>query len=426
MQRKIAVIILAAGKSIRMKSTIPKILHKVCGRPMISYILDLSLKLKAEQIILVLNRESESVLEYLKKNYCHKGIEIAIQDRPLGTADAVLKAKHKIKHTISDLLILYGDNPLLSLSTIRKVLFKHYATCSSLTLLTAELDEPSGYGRIVRDEQGRIVSIGEDKDLKKEELQIKEVNAGSCVFKKEELFKIIKDIKPNNKKREYYLTEAVRLLSKAGKKISSVITKDSTQVLGVNRRIDLIKIEHILRKKLINDFLKRGVTIVSPDTTFINAGVKIGKDTIVNPFVYIDNNVRIGRNCIIGPFSHIRGGSRIKDNVVVGSFTELTRSNIDDYARIKHFSYLGDAKIGKDVNIGAGVVTANFDGRKKHKTEIGDNAFIGSDTILIAPVKIGKSAVCGAGCVVTKGRNVPDNSIVFGVPAKLYKRGKNG
>lgn len=419
MKKNLTAIILAAGRSIRMKSDTPKVLHKICGRAMLSYPIDLCLRLKVKQIIIVLGCGKDRILNYLSQNYKHRNIEVVLQRKPKGTADAVLSAKSKIARGASDLLIIYADQTLLSLNTARKLLNRYYDSDADAALFTARLDEPFGYGRIIRNQQGQIVSIREDKDLKKDEINLREVNAGSCVFKKEELFRIIKNIKPDNKKREYYLTEAIKLFSYAGLKISSVTASDTSEVLGGNSRSDLVRLEEILRKRSIDRFLMQGVTIVSPNTTFINSGVKIGRDTVLNPFVYIDNDVTIGKNCVIGPFCHIRGGSVIKDNVIVGSFAELNRSYVDRHSKIKHFTYLGDADLGKNVNIGAGVVTANFDGKNKYKTQIKNGAFIGSDTILVAPLKVGRFAITGAGCVIPKHKDVADGTVVWGVPARV-------
>ena len=426
MTKGLVAVILAAGKSTRMKSDTPKVLHKICGKAVISYAIDLCLKLKIKHIILVVGWGKEKVLGYVRENYKGRDIEIALQKKMLGTADAVLSAKAKIRKSEKDLLVLYADQPLLSLGAARKILNEYNKAGASCVLLTADLEGAQGYGRIIRDSNGRILEIREDKDLNKKEQHIREVNAGSCIFKKEKLFSVINNIKPNNKKREYYLTEAIRLLRERGERISSVKAEDRTVVLGINCRLELVEIEKILTKRLINKFLAQGVTIKSPETTFINHGVKIGRDTVINPFVYIDSNVRIGKNCVIGPFSHIRGESVIKDNVVIGSFGELNRTCVGRNSRIKHFSYLGDAEIGNDVNIGAGTVTANFDGKNKNKTYIDDGAFIGSDTVLVAPVRVGRASITGAGCVVPKYKNVPAGKIVLGVPAKVYKRGKNG
>lgn len=423
MHNGLTAIILAAGKSTRMNSAKPKVLHELCGKPLISYALDLCLSLKIRHIIVVAGWGKEEILGYIRTNYRGKNIDVAIQEKMLGTADAILSARSKIKKEDTDLLILYGDQPLLGADAARKLVNEYFKKDAACVLFTADLENPRGYGRIIRGARREILGICEDKNLSMSQESIKEVNAGSCIFKKEKLFGVINRIKPDNRKHEYYLTDAVKLLRDRGENISSVRSKDEAEVLGVNSRFNLMQIEEILRKRLIEKFIAQGVTVKSPETTFINSGAKIGRDTVINPFVYIDSNVKIGKNCMIGPFSHIRGESEIKDNVIVGSFGELNRTLVGGNSRIKHFSYLGDAEIGKNVNIGAGTVTANYDGKSKHKTYIKDGAFIGSDTVLVAPLKVGKRAITGAGCVVPKYKNVPDDTIVLGVPAKVYKRG---
>lgn len=419
--RKLTAVILAAGRGVRMKSATPKVLHELCGKAVLSYSLDLCFSLKVEQIIVVVGWGKDKVVSFLGKNYADKKIEVVVQKNPLGTADAVLSAKNKIARGAGDLLVLYADQPLLELATLKNLLREHSLGDCAATFLSAELDNPCGYGRVIRDLDGGISIIREDKNLNPDEVGIKEVNAGSCIFKKNELFSVINKIKPDNIKHEYYLTEVVRLFAQRQKKISSVGAQNQYEILGINSRAELVNLARILYRKTADKFLSAGVTIESPETVFINSGVRIGSDTVIKPFVYIDSGVVIGKNCVIGPFSHIRGMSVVKDNALVGSFTELNRSWIGPGSRIKHFSYLGDAFLGANVNIGAGTVTANFDGKNKHKTLISDGAFIGSDTVLVAPVRIGRRAVTGAGCVVTRNKDVPDNAVVAGVPACLLK-----
>ena len=425
MKHNLGIIILAAGKGKRMNSRLPKVLHELCGNPMLFYSIDIALALRPKQIILIAGNGKENIIDYIRSIYKNSKIKVVQQKRLCGTADAVLSAKSALSGDITDLLVLYGDQPLLTKKTVKNLLNTHYKNNSVSTLLTAEINDASGYGRVLRGKAGNIIGICEDLDLAREHMELKEVNAGSCVFKKKELLRVLKDIRPDNKKKEYYLTDAVGLFCRENKKISAAASS-ADEVLGINSRFDLADLERILNQRTINRFLDNAVTISSPQTTFINSNVKIGHDTVIKPFVYIDSNVKIGKNCTIGPFCHIRGGSKIADNVVVGSFAELNRAYAGNNTRIKHFSYLGDIKLGNNVNVGAGVVTANFDGKNKNKTVVENNAFLGSDTVLVAPVKVGKSAVTGAGSVVTKRKNIPDKAIAFGVPAKLYKRGKNG
>lgn len=409
---------MAAGQGKRMRSDIPKVLHKVCGREIIGYVLCLALSLRPKQVIVVLGRGREQIMPWIRRGYPDKKVTFVTQHRLLGTADAIARARPRIKGRVSDVLVLYGDQPLLRKATLRQLLRLHYRQSAACTLFSAQMPSPQGYGRIIRDEQKGVSCIREDKDLNGKEKGINEVNAGSCIFRRKDLFAVLDKIRPNNKKGEYYLTDAISLLRLQGKKIACQRTDCYEEALGVNSRADLAEAENVLRKRIVHGLMRQGVTISGPETTFIDWDVRVGRDSVIMPFVYIGRGARIGRNCRIGPFCHIRGGSVIKDNAQIGSFAEINRSIVGEKTRIKHFSYLGDARLGKEVNIGAGTVTANFDGRNKNKTCIKDKAFIGSDTVLVAPLKVGRGAVTGAGCVITKNNDVPDNGVVWGVPAR--------
>ena len=292
------------------------------------------------------------------------------------------------------------------------------------TFLTANLQKPKGYGRIRRDNYGRVVEIIEETDLTRMNEDIKEVNMGAYCFKAKSLFSALNKIKINKSKKEYYLTDAIGLLAQNSAKIEALDIDDTTQALGINSREDLAKASQIMRLRILKDFMANGVTIIDPLTTYIDNDVSIGQDTTVYPFTVIDSDVKIGKNCSIGPFCHLRPKTKVLDGAVVGNFTELNRSTIGSDTIMKHFGYLGDATVGNNVNIGAGTVTANYDGKNKCQTQIKDNAFIGSDTILVAPIKVGKAAITAAGCVVTKNKNVPDKAVVAGVPAKILSRRK--
>jgi len=413
MIRNLSTIILAAGQGTRMKSRIPKVLHKVCGRSMLSYILDLVKSLKIKDAVVVLGHKDSLVKRFLSND-----IKAIRQKRLLGTADAVKSARRSVHK--KNILIIYADNPLIKKQTLSKLIKRHISSGASCTLLTAVLDDPSGYGRIIRDEQNNVSRIGEEKDISKTHKRIKEINSGICCFKKDALFRVLDKVRPNNKKREFYLTDVIKLLANSNCKIETVRLKDKDEVLGINSRRDLARANQIMRYRILNEFMSEGVTIVDPATTYIDRDVRIGQDTIIRPYTIIDNNVKIGRDCSIGPFCHIRENTEIRDSVKIGNFVEIVRSKIDRNTLAKHFSYLGDVRIGRKVNIGAGTVTANFNGKKKNRTIIKDGAFIGSDTVLIAPVKIGRFATTGAGSVVTKNKDVPDYTIVAGVPARKH------
>jgi bifunctional UDP-N-acetylglucosamine pyrophosphorylase/glucosamine-1-phosphate N-acetyltransferase len=413
MNKNIACIVLAAGEGTRMKSDIPKVLHPICGRPMIGYVLDLVSDLKFRNVIFVLGHRYEAVKKCLPS-----GIKIAVQKRLLGTADAVKAVMPQLRNFKGTVLVLYADNPLLQKETIIKLLKYHTENNLDATLLTAQLEKPSGYGRILRDKYISICGIAEEKDANDFEKDIKEVNTGIICFNKASLSKALKYVRPNNRKKEYYLTDAISILYKKGYLVDGVKISDINEALGINSRSDLAKANRIMQRRINLDLMQKGITIIDPDSTFISFGTKIGRDTTIYPFTVIERNVKIGKHCLVGPFIHLREGTLLEDNVEVGNFLEIVRSKIGARTLAKHFSYLGDARIGSRVNIGAGTVTANFDGKKKNVTVIKDRALIGSDTVLVAPVKIGKRAVTGAGCVVTKNKDVANGTVVVGVPAK--------
>ncbi len=416
MHKNVAAIILAAGRGERMKSDTPKVLHPICGRPMLGYVLDLVRDLKFEKVIVVLGHQHEAVRKFIKP-----GIKVVLQKRLLGTADAVKVAQTALGNFKGTCLVLYADNPLLKKETIKKLLQHHRENNLDATLLTAKLKKPQGYGRILRDKYSSICGIREEKDANDYEKDIKEINTGIICFNKDRLCAGLKYIRPNNRKHEYYLTDIIGTFYKKGYAIDGVATADIDEVLGINSRKDLARANKIMQRRINEELMQEGTSIIDPDSTFISYGAKIGRDSVIYPFTVIESNVKIGKRCLVGPFAHLREGTVIEDDVVVGNFLEIVRSRISSKTIAKHFAYLGDSRIGRQVNIGAGTVTANFDGRKKNITLIKDRAFIGSDTVLVAPVKIGKGAVTGAGAVVVKNTFVPDGAKVVGVPAKPIK-----
>ena len=416
-------IVLAAGKGTRMKSDIPKVLHTVAGKALIEYAIDLVMAVGSLKICLVLGHQVEGVKKFLQKK--GKVFDVAVQKKLLGTADAVRSAAGFFRSHRGHVLILCGDTPLLCNKTVDDLVKRHFKSRAACTLLTAVVEKSDGYGRILRDASGKVTGIREHNDANKIEKNIKEINVGVYCFESGVLFESLKQIKMNPQKKEFYLTDIIGILVKRDVKIESVSTQDWREGLGVNTREDLATAEGILRQRILKSFMLSGVTIVDPQTTYIHEDVKIGTDTTIRPFTVIENDVRIGQRCSIGPFARLRPGSRIANGVEVGNFAEVSRSQIGERSLMKHFGFIGDAEVGRNVNIGAGTVTANFDGKTKNKTIISDQAFIGSDSILVAPVKIGKKAITGAGCVVTKGKIIPDESIVVGVPGKVISKKLN-
>lgn len=410
-----AIIILAAGRGERMKSSLPKVLHQVCGRPMLGYVLDLAQSLKVKKSVIVLGHKYAEV-----KKYVGSQARVVIQKRLLGTADAVKQALRALSGFSGTILVIYGDIPLLKKDTVNKLLKFHNENDFDASILTAFLDDPAGYGRILRDKYSGISGIAEEKDADDFQKDIKEINTGIICFKKKSLLGAINKIRLNSRKKEYYLTDIIGIFHKEGKLVEGFKVSDANESLGINSRAELARANSIMQKRINDAFMKDGISIVDPSTTFISYGAKIGADSVIYPFTVIESNVRIGNRCSVGPFAHLREGARLEDDVVAGNFLEIVRSKLSKNTWAKHFCYLGDSSVGRNVNIGAGTVIANFDGKKKNFSVIKDNALIGSDTVLVAPVKVGKGSATGAGAVVTK--DIPDKAVVVGVPAKPLKR----
>ena len=403
-----------------MKSDIPKVLHPVCGQPMIDYIIDVAKKVGSLKICVVLGHHYESVRKHLPRE-----VITVEQKKLLGTADAVRCATSFLSGHRGDVFLSCGDTPLLTETTVKKLIQQHKRSKAVCTVLTAMVANPLGYGRIVRNRANEVLAIREEKDASSQEKLISEINVGVYCFRCSELLKTIRDIKLNQKKKEFYITDIIELFVAQGLVVTTFQTEDAREGLGINTREDLSVASFILRQRILRKFMAQGVTIVDPFTTYIEAEVAIGQDTTIRPFTVIERDVRVGRHCMIGPFARLRPGTRVADEVEIGNFAEASRTHLGKQSIMKHFSFLGDARVGSRVNIGAGTVTANYDGKNKNKTYIADKAFIGSDSILIAPVHVGKEAITAAGSVVTKGTKVPAQGIMVGVPARLLKRKKN-
>ncbi|HEX9779596.1 MAG TPA: NTP transferase domain-containing protein [bacterium] len=409
-------IILAAGEGTRMKSQRPKVLHPICGRPMLFYSLDLAGATGVKQPILILGKGADEIKPVLPKE-----AQVVIQTKREGTGDAVLAARKLLKGMSGDLLVLYADTPLLRRTTIQKLVESHKKHGAGCTLLTAHLADPSGYGRIVRDEQNVIRGVVEEAEATSQQRAIREINVGPFVCKVPLLLEALANIKPASATKELYLTQALTLLAQMeGVKITTERVPEIYEALGINSRAELARANEIIRQRIITTHLSHGgVTIVDPRTTFIDHGVSIGHDTVIHPCTVIETGVSIGRRCTIGPFARLRSGVAISDDSRVGNFVEMVRTKVGHRVRVSHVSYLGDTTVEDDVNIGAGTITANYDGRDKHPTHIGKGALIGSDTILVAPVKVGPGAVTGAGSVILHHQDVAARSRVAGVPARV-------
>ena len=407
-------VILAAGIGSRMNTLMPKPLHKICNVTMIERLIQTVRSQGIKHIVVVVGYGKKRLERVLEAN----GVYTAEQKRLLGSADAVKAAKKYFKKFKNNIMLLYTDTPLLTKETLTSLSAKHINTNAVCTLLTTDITDPTGYGRILRNDSGEVIDIIEEKDAAPQQKEITEINIGAYCFKKKELFDTIDAIKKNAKKGEFYLTDIVRHFRENALALATCTDCPQEEALGVNSRQDLSAAEKIVRKRKISQLMQQGVTFIDPETAYIDEKVKIDKDTIIYPSVYIEGEVTIGKSCHIGPFAKIRGRTKIGDRSTIGNFVEVVRSDIGCDTRIKHHSYIGDGRVGNNVNVGAGAITANYDGKNKNKTTIKDKAFIGVGAILIAPVTIGKKAMVGAGSVVTRNKNVPDNTTVVGVPAR--------
>jgi len=411
-------IVLAAGRGTRMKSGIPKVMHEILGIPMIEHVLSSIRDAGVKDITVVTGHGSEA----LKKSL--KGTKVLRQKNLLGSGDAVNTARVSLKGFGGNVLVVCGDTPLLKSDTIKNLVRKHETSRATATVLTVTLKDPAGYGRIVRDSDGKVMKIVEEKDAPIYEKVITEINVGTYCFKGTDLFRALAGVKPDNNKKEYYLTDVIGIFNRERKAVESLETDDSDEAIGINTRKDLALATASLKNRTLERVMAFGVTIEDPSSTTIYPGARIGRDSVIRPNTLIESDVTIGRNCSIGPFTRIRPGARIGDGVEVGNFVELVRTAVGDNSKIKHHTYLGDTSVGKNVNIGAGTIVANFDGVRKNRTVVGDSAFIGIGARLIAPLRIGRGALVGAGSVVCKNHDVPDGATVVGVPARVIRKKK--
>jgi bifunctional UDP-N-acetylglucosamine pyrophosphorylase/glucosamine-1-phosphate N-acetyltransferase len=393
-------ILLAAGVSSRMNTHLPKVLHEVTGRPMLAYVLDACRSVGVDKIYVVVGFGADQV----KERFAEESSDIVWVQQPkqMGTAHAVMCCKEHLGNFTGQTLILCGDGPLIRAKTLQTLIEKHEAEHSAATLATAVLDDPTGYGRIVRDAYGNIQGIVEDSDCTPAQRAVQEVNPSYYLFNNQVLFGALEKVKPDNVKGEYYLTDALAVIIASGNKVVAITAVRPEEAVGVNSRAQLSVASKIMQHRIQQELMEHGVTIVDPDNTWIDARAKIGQDTVIEPFVYIHGEVRIGRDCRIGPFAFLRHGTVIGDDVVLGVFTELKNTTLADGVRARHHSYLGDATIGRHVNVGAGSITANFDGENVNRTTVGDSCYIGSGAVLIAPLVLPAGANVGAGMVVSQ------------------------
>ena len=443
---RLAVAILAAGQGTRMKSKSPKVLHPVAGLPMIQHSLNNARRLTTQKPVLVVGHGADAVRETVGEE-----AQYAFQAQRLGTGHALLQARTALENTSETVLSLYGDMPLLTIETLQRLITTHAENQPAITMLTVLSDDSMGFGRVIRDEKGEVQKVVEEVDCTPEQRQIKELNCGIYCFRAAWLWPRLPNIQLS-RKGEYYLTDMVEMAVREGEKVNAVILDDVREVIGINDRTQLAWAENVLRDRVRVSWMRAGVTLIDPQTTFIDASVKIGADTVIYPNSHLQGatviaedctigpnailrDAQVGRNCRIlysmveeavldenvdiGPFAHLRPGAQLGRGVHMGNFGEVKNSRIGAGTIISHFSYLGDATVGEGVNIGAGTVTCNFDGQHKNPTVIEDGAFVGSGTMIVAPVRVGAGAKIGAGSVVT--HDVPANSLAYGVPARVKK-----
>jgi len=448
-KKKLAIVILGAGKGERMKSKKAKVLHLLAGRPMIEYTVDLAESLHSDKIVLVVGYQGDRV----KLLLADKKIDIVEQKEQLGTAHAIIQSKGVLKNFKGNILVLSGDVPLLKKETLIRLLKEHDKLGSVVTVLTARIPEPYGYGRVLRKKDSSIEKIVEEGDATKKERRINEINSGIYCFKKDFLFNTLQTIKRDNVQKEFYLTDIIEIARKRNLPVHTLLADDSNEIMGINTRVDLANIEQTMRKNILSKLMLNGVTIIDPSSTFIDSTVNIGKDTIIYPHTQIYGNTKIGEDCVImshsviinssiahsveikgfvfitestignnakiGPFTHFRPETILKERVKIGNFVEIKKSVVGMGSKAPHLTYIGDSTIGKKVNIGAGTITCNYDGREKHQTIINDGVFVGSDTQFVAPIKVGKGAYIAAGTTVTK--DVPPYSLTLSRADQINK-----
>ena len=442
-------VILAAGMGTRMKSKMPKVLHKVCGKPLSKWVIDASEAAGADKVCAVVGHKAETVKEVLG-DVC----EFALQAEQKGTGHAVMQAIDVIKNSKGEVVILNGDTPLITAETINKAIEYHKNNGNQATVITAILDDATGYGRIVRDNDGYVLKIVEQKDASKEEKKINEVNSGMYVFDAQSLVYALDKITPNNAQGEYYLTDTLEILLSAGKKIGGYAISDNDEIRGINDRVQLNEAEKIMQKRINEYHMRNGVTMRNPESVYIEDGVEIGNDTEICQNVTIKSGTKIGSDCVIGsgsmldravihdgvdvlssvilesevdegthvgPFAYIRPNCHVGKEVKVGDFVELKNSNIDDGTKISHLTYIGDSDVGKRVNFGCGTVTCNYDGKKKYRTTIGDDCFVGCNTNFVSPINVGDGVYIAAGSTITE--DIPENSLSIARARQVNKEG---
>ncbi|MFZ5903339.1 MAG: bifunctional UDP-N-acetylglucosamine diphosphorylase/glucosamine-1-phosphate N-acetyltransferase GlmU [Chloroflexota bacterium] len=445
---KVTAILLAAGQGTRMKSDLPKVLHPIAGRPMIWHSLEAIRQATTEKPVVVIGYAAEKVTGFLGDSAL-----VVIQEPQLGTGHAVMQAESALKGKTDLVLVCYADMPLLRGETLKRLVETQKANEGPMSMLTVIAEDPRGFGRILRNAQGTVEAIVEEYVATPEQLAIRELNVGAYCFDADWLWGALGRIEKNPRKGEYYLTDTVELAARAGLTVRAAVMEDALEAIGINTRVHLSEVEAEMRRRINESHMLNGVTMMDPASAYIEVGVAIGKDTVILPNTYLQGRTEIGEGNVIGPnsiirdskignrckvlasvmegawledevdigpFARLRKGAHLGNRVHMGNFGEVKDSYLHDGVKMGHFSYIGNADIGSGTNIGAGTITCNYDGERKHPTEIGKDVFIGSDTMLVAPLKVGDGARTGAGAVVTK--DVPADTLVVGMPARAIKK----
>ena len=445
---KVTAVLLAAGQGTRMRSSLPKVLHPLCGKPMVWYVLEALKQAATETPVVVIGHGADEVKKYLGDS-----ADCVLQEPQLGTGHAAMQAESLLKGKTDLVIITYADMPLLRGETFTRLVETQRLNSGPFSLVTVFADDPRGFGRILRNADGTVSAIVEEYVATPEQQKIKELNVGAYCFKADWLWEALHRIPKNEKKGEYYLTDVVELAVKENLPVQAVVHDDFSEAIGINTRIHLAEAEAAMRMRINREHMLNGVSMTDPASTYIDAGVRIGKDTAIMPNTYLHGATEIGEGNVIGPntiirdakignrckvlasvlegaaleddvdmgpFARLRKGAHLKSRVHMGNFGEVKDSTLEEGVKMGHFSYIGNAKIGANTNIGAGTITANYDGENKLPTEIGEDVFLGVDTMLVAPLKLGDGARTGAGAIVTK--NVAEDTLVVGMPARAIKR----
>lgn len=444
-------VILAAGKGVRMRSELPKVVHPVAGQAMVLHVINSVRRAGIAHITLVTGHGRDIIEKMLKE----QDVKMVVQEEQLGTGHALMQAEGAVSDR--NLIVLAGDIPLIQAQTLQTLIEYHQDHAAVATVLTAVVEDPTGYGRIIRNADGSLNRIVEEKDASKEEKAIKEINSGIYCFNSKAVFAALKHINTCNAQNEYYLTDVLKIFAAEGKKVEVLTTEAVGDIYGINDRVQLAQAEAILRQRKNIELMRNGVTIMDPASTFIDATVQIASDTVILPYTIIEgstvignwchvgpftritdsrigqevtiensrlNQAEIGDHCNIGPYAYLRPGAVLHHDVKVGDFVEIKKSVIGSNSKVPHLSYVGDATVGRHVNIGAGTITCNYDGRNKYETVLADGVFIGSNTNLVAPVKIGENSMTGAGSTITKDVP-PDTLAVERADQRMLKHRKN-